>query len=368
MNTSKLQNVKRSNLTGCDSAEFISKKKYKLSGGNLFTDQKVINDLYQIMKDVHQILENYNIEYWVDGGTSLGAVRHGGIIPWDDDCDITVLAHKRTLNILNSVQFKEYIKQYNYGIIQNNYDYKIYKLDGEPMRLNPWKEHWKLFQIEHPEIKGGRSAIWTAASKTYDKSIKRDSKFAYPFLDIFTAKVQKSKNGGDEIVYLNNWWNKCTYKYSEVFPRRIYNFGDYKVYGPGKAANYFTKCYGSDWNVVGYKHIDHANPHTHAVTKKAVKFTLTDKDRQPAKWTVNIVDNIPKENPEKALKKTSDANRKRNEANKARSVKKSNNKNVTKKTNAKSKQLLEKKTKKVRAKRCPNGTRRNKKTGECEPK
>ena len=113
------------------------------------------------------------------------------------------------------------------------------------------------------------------------------------------------------------------------------------------------------------KHIDHANPHTHAVTKKAVKFTLTDKDRQPAKWTVNIVDNIPKENPDKALKKTSDANEKRNET---KSVKKSNTKNVTRKTNTKSKQQLEKKTKKVRAKRCPNGTRRNKKTGECEPK
>ncbi len=358
MNTSNLQNVKRSNLTGCDSTEIISKKTYKLSGGNLLTDQSVINDLYQIMKDVHQILENYKIEYWVDGGTSLGAVRHGGIIPWDDDCDITVLNHKRTLDILHSEQFKEYIKKYNYGIIRHGYDYKMYRLDGKPMYLNQWTEHWKLFQIEHPEIKGGRSAIWKAASKTYDKSIKKESKFAYPFLDIFAAKVQKSKNGDNEIVYLNNWWNKCTYKYSEVFPRRIYNFGDYKVYGPGQAVNYFTKCYGSDWNEVGYKHIDHENPHTHAVKKKkkAVRFTLTDKDRKPAKWTVDIVDNIPKENPEKALKKN-----KANEVNKVVNEKRTSKKNNTK-------QQLEKKTKKVRAKRCPNGTRRNKKTGECEPK
>ena len=46
-----------------------------------FTGEKEVKALYQLMKDTHELLVKHNIEYWVDGGTLLGAVRHGGIIP-----------------------------------------------------------------------------------------------------------------------------------------------------------------------------------------------------------------------------------------------------------------------------------------------
>lgn len=47
--------------------------------------------LYQIMKDTHEIFGKCGLPYWADSGTMLGAVRNGGIIPWDDDNDTGIL-------------------------------------------------------------------------------------------------------------------------------------------------------------------------------------------------------------------------------------------------------------------------------------
>ena len=56
----------------------------------VFTDEQTVLELYQLMKDVHEVFEANNLEYWLEGGTLLGAVRHGGIIPWDNDLDVCI--------------------------------------------------------------------------------------------------------------------------------------------------------------------------------------------------------------------------------------------------------------------------------------
>lgn len=47
--------------------------------------QKVI---LMIVKDIDELCRKNNIEYYLFGGSAIGAIRHKGFIPWDDDLDI----------------------------------------------------------------------------------------------------------------------------------------------------------------------------------------------------------------------------------------------------------------------------------------
>lgn len=52
--------------------------------------QKLQNYLFEILKDIDQFCVKNNISYFLSGGTALGALRHKGFIPWDDDLDINM--------------------------------------------------------------------------------------------------------------------------------------------------------------------------------------------------------------------------------------------------------------------------------------
>ena len=44
----------------------------------------------EIMDEVHRVCTENNILYYIIAGTALGAVRHGGFIPWDLDIDVAM--------------------------------------------------------------------------------------------------------------------------------------------------------------------------------------------------------------------------------------------------------------------------------------
>jgi lipopolysaccharide cholinephosphotransferase len=89
----------------------------KLAIGNdqlyQLTDQDVKNVqacLLDMMDDIDHVCRKYHLTYAISGGAMLGAVRHGGFIPWDDDIDICM--PRKDYNRLGRLMLREYGDRY----------------------------------------------------------------------------------------------------------------------------------------------------------------------------------------------------------------------------------------------------------------
>ncbi len=94
-----------------------------------------------MLKDVKEALDSEGVNYWLDFGTLLGAVRNGRAIPWDGDFDLSTLEH----DIIEKTGLWDKLKQKGYNIqiaysnitiTKKDWETGWYKTDLHRYRLN----------------------------------------------------------------------------------------------------------------------------------------------------------------------------------------------------------------------------------------
>lgn len=178
---------------------------------DIFIPQNQINELYQILFDIHNFLSKYNIPYFAFGGTLIGAVRNKGLIYWDDDIDICTTNH--------------YIEKIM--SLEKN-------LNDKGFSINKFWGGIKIFYSNNKLIK---NLGWQHIKEDYFE-------WSWPFVDIFGCEII------DDKVIINNHSNKpnCFFYKKDLFPLKLYQFGNIKIYGPNRSEHFLNSCFGSDWN------------------------------------------------------------------------------------------------------------------------
>ena len=92
---------------------FVLNEKYNPEGSQL---RKAQLRMLELLVFIDEVCRKNDIPYWLDSGTLLGAMRHGGFIPWDDDADICIL--RSDAERLEKIMMTEYNDADDYLLLQ----------------------------------------------------------------------------------------------------------------------------------------------------------------------------------------------------------------------------------------------------------
>ena len=99
----------------------------------------------KILKYLIEICEKHNLTYFMYGGTLIGAVRHQGYVPWDDDID--VIMFREDFEKLNQILEKNIDDKYRFMNCLNEETY--YHTWGRVMLKNTLFREWWADQVDY---------------------------------------------------------------------------------------------------------------------------------------------------------------------------------------------------------------------------
>ena len=228
--------------------------------------------LLEMMKQFHEICEHNNLRYYILGGTCLGAVRHKGFIPWDDDMDIGMprkdfeqfcdhasvflpdeLELRFYRNTANSPFHYAKLINKNTTLIEPKYHNYVEGIYIDLFPLDNMADHsiWNRIRVQRIWFK--HAIIMNHCSTEQKKG------FARKLFQFYSKQrnLEKLHTSIDELMRADE--NKeshllCNFlgawKDREILPAevygepRLYIFEDTKLYGPTDSDSYLKSLYG----------------------------------------------------------------------------------------------------------------------------
>lgn len=210
-----------------------------------------------LLKELDYVCKQAGLKYWLDFGTLLGAIRHKGFIPWDDDIDVGMLRHDYN-------QIIEVFKSYSRN---SNIFADYYRDKTNPAQYFIKIQHKKckhIFVDIFPYDNYGKNLseeeqlTQTIYIKSVMEDLKRTSNFNISGGEIKTKidktivdKILQNKDTTDTtqtdfvwgIDYHHGWKNWFT-NYSVLFPLKSIRFEGEEFSCMNKPEEYLSKVYG----------------------------------------------------------------------------------------------------------------------------